>query len=442
MARQPIKNSNASLYIAGSGNVSIASNAGTLVIGDSTHRTYTWGGKFRINPNTPTPASTFFTKASTKYPFQFRAETGERVRVAVYDGSANLTIMSPRGVADNTWHTLVGVRDDNTISFYIDGLLVGTNSTTLADMDEVSSISMASNGFIGNALDTFFTFNAFTATDALNHHLNGTIPYDCLFRLPLNEGGGSIAYDTSGNNNNGTITSGTWSLDTPTKTRRSLDGIPDFNGSFENIPTFVAATTTGDGCVDGTAAGSTYRSPNKYGWQIFSWAGTYSAQFDTAEKYSGTASMKLTLGATSSRIKVRRYSGTLAYSLGQEKIPCKPSTEYTMTYRMKTSLSGSATSGANITLSQYRQNGITGAGPSGTTGSAIKTTTDWTQYTLTLTTDATACFLTPEMNLIGDDGAATLVGSAWFDDIQLYPTTPVTRSAATGRLAATGRSAA
>lgn len=346
------------------------------------------------------------------------------------------TSLRTGNVSDGVWaHVAVTYLPSGACSIYLDGVLASTVTATNTMTTGTTSIyvgrrsyTAAFAGLNASQLVWHNTTTPWTAAQVLALYQNGTIPTGATAVYPLNEGGGTVAYDTSGNGNNGTITSGTWSRDTPTKKRNKIDGIPYFNGDFENVPTFVAATTSGDGCVDGTAAGTTYRSPNKYGWQIFSWAGTYSAQFDTSEKHSGTASMKLTLGATGSRIKVRRYSGTVAYSLAQERIPCKPSTEYTMTYWMKTSLSGSATSGANMTLAQYRQSGIGGAGNSGA-GTVVKTTTDWTQYTVTLTTSSSAYFLLPELNLIGDDGAATLIGSAWFDDIQLYPTTPITRSA-------------
>ncbi len=71
----------------------------------------------------------------------------------------------------------------------------------------------------------------------------------------------------------------------------------------------------------------------------------------------------------------------------------------------------------------------------------MKTTTDWTYFTYTFTTDSNINYIKTAFR-INNDGAATLIMDAWFDDIQLYPTTPVTRNVATGRSIATGRSAA
>lgn len=72
----------------------------------------------------------------------------------------------------------------------------------------------------------------------------------------------------------------------------------------------------------------------------------------------------------------------------------------------------------------------------------VVTSTDWTKYELTFTTGATVRFITPSCLVTGNDGDGTLIMDAWFDNITLYPTTAITRSAATGRLTATGRSAA
>lgn len=445
MARQTIQNANASLYLDG--------NAGYLTVPITPGLTgFSFGLWIKPGKRTTASSSIYMSSNSGSFTNGFILSRGVGrgdIDFLAYNSTNSGGTLTTGQVSDGTWHHIaVTYLPSGSCSIYQNGALVQTITASNSMATGTTSIYVGRRSYTAafaglNASNLVWhnTTTPWTAAQVLALYQSGTIPTGATAVYPLSEGAGTVAYDTSGNGNDGTITSGTWSRDTPTKTRNKLDGIPYFNGDFETVPTFVAATTTGDGCVDGTAAGTTYSSPNKYGWQISSWAGTYSAQFDTSERYSGTASMKLTLGATGSRIKVRRYSGTVAYSLNQERIPCNPSTEYTVKYWMKTSLSGSATSGANVTLAQYRQNGITGAGASAA-GTVVKTTTDWTQYTVTLTTNATARFIQPELNLVGDDGAATLIGSAWYDDIQLYPTTPITRSAATGRLTATGRSAA
>jgi len=81
---------------------------------------------------------------------------------------------------------------------------------------------------------------------------------------------------------------------------------------------------------------------------------------------------------------------------------------------------------------------VTGAGTTiSNTDVTLSGTNDWTLLEATYTTESTARYIAPLVYLNAGNIASLNV-----DDIQLYPTTAITRSAATGRLAATGRSAA
>ena len=64
-------------------------------------------------------------------------------------------------------------------------------------------------------------------------------------------------------------------------------------------------------------------------------------------------------------------------------------------------------------------------------GTYVKTTTDWTLYTVTFTTAANTVYLAFDHRVYGHQGAATLIMDAWFDDIYLAPTTNPGRIAIT-----------
>jgi hypothetical protein len=206
----------------------------------------------------------------------------------------------------------------------------------------------------------------------------------------------------------------------PVKSTRSLvDNTVIYNGNFEYVPTGTTATTSGSAWIDGTAAGATNKG--EFGWVIFNYTGSWAAKFDTTEKYSGTASMKISTTAVSSTVGVSIQEGSAASSQ-INNMPIAPNTSYTLSFKMKTLVnSGSATTGAYLGVIGYKVDGFSGAsGFTGTTSStAINTTTDWTDYSITFTTASTAYYLRPELRITGNNGTGTLIMDAWFDDLTL-----------------------
>lgn len=371
--------------------------------------------------------------------------SGSRIAFNIYNStSLNTNLIST--ISPGTWAHIVGTYKVDDAKLYINGVLASSDtSITMTAPTQTLTFARRSNAasnYAGVNLSNIVWHNTttpWTQEQVTALYQNGTIPTGATAVYPLNEGAGSIAYDTSGNGNNGTITSGTWTRDTPTKTRKAVGGNMVFNGDFEIDPVVNTAQTGGDTWIDGSVAGS---STNIFGWYVFNYNGTRTANYDTSVYYSGTASLKLTLGATNSSIGVStNKTGATPKNTLDGLIPILPNTSYTVSGRVKTDItSGSATTG--VALSLVEKNGATTNGTTTTLVAGIITTQDWTFYTATVTTGATTRFATIEARLTGNNGAATLIGSAWFDDIQLYPTTPATRSTATGRGVATGRSAA
>jgi len=195
------------------------------------------------------------------------------------------------------------------------------------------------------------------------------------------------------------------------------------NGGFEFAPPFAAATTTGSSWIDGTAAGST--GLTGYGWGFIK-GGTASAMFDTSTKLSGTASLKCSTLATGSYAEVNVHRVNTASDRLRYVIPVLPSTPYTVTGWMRTNyVSGDSTYGASIGVLQVDASGTVIVYGGST---EVKTTTDWTKYTVSFTTNASTQFINIQPRVYGHVGTATLIMDAWFDDISITLTNQVTRS--------------
>lgn len=367
------------------------------------------------------------------------------VQLQLYNG---VTVKAGILAADqrNWMHIACTYVPDGTAKIYLNGVLASsaavTGSITAATAQTLtfgkrSYIASYSRYNMSN-LVWHNTTTPWTQEQVTALYQNGTIPTGATAVYPLSEGAGSIAYDTSGNGNDGTITSGTWTRDTPTKTRKAVGGNMVFNGDFEIAPVVNVATTTGGKWIDGTAGGSDIMI---FGWAYYNWATSYAVKFDTSTSHSGSASLKLSTTNTASTVGVQINAQT-ASTHRANNIPMLPSTSYTFSCWVKTNVvSGAATTGARVQFMTRTGDGITNVTTT-TLATNLLTTQDWTQYTATFTTGATVRFGTPSFQIVGNDGAGTLIMDAWFDDITLTKTTPETRTAAGTRTVATSRTVA
>lgn len=325
----------------------------------------------------------------------------------------------------NNWHSYVFVYSNQTIKIYIDNVLKYTRGSVNAINLSNKNISSNSSTVLANMSNLFTSDRAIDDNEIALFHKNMTVPSGAALHYKLDEGAGSTAYDSSGNGNNGTITAGTFTSDVPTKKRKTVNENLVYNGDFEYAPpTNVGGSPASHQWLDGTLNGSATNT--NFGWGYFNWAGQHQAYFDNTEKHSGGYSIKISTLAANSTVGINPAPTGLS---SKYLIPCLPSTSYTATVWIKTNyVSGDAASGAYFKISQ--ENGVRGSAGTGAETVRIKTTTDWTQYTVPITTSATARNLNPEVRIIGNDGTATLIMDAWFDDIVLTPTTPTTRGIA------------
>lgn len=347
----------------------------------------------------------------------------------------------------NSWNHVVGVYDGAHVYLYINGVqdatslsatgALGTNSNSLYIFQYYSGGLSFENGYMTGIR----VYNrGLTPTDVLDRYYknrdDAAMRTGLVLEYILSNPSSTSVVDTSGNNFTGTFTGASYSRFTPFSNRASANN-PNlvYNGGFELAPPFTAATTTVTRWIDGTATGST--TNDVFRWSYRSGIGTDSAQFDSTQFHSGTYSLKLSTLSTAANIQASTYNKSGNPTIDDVQrylIPVLPNTSYTGTYWMKTNyVSGAATSGAAIRFSEFAAGG--GGALVFNTGTLIQTTTGWTQYTITFTTSATTAAIEVTPRIIGSDGTATLIMDAWFDDIVLTPTTPVTRVAVSNRVA-------
>ena len=367
------------------------------------------------------------------YGFNFAGNAGYLIRVvasgnvALYTGNAS-TASVGAGITPHQWVWL-GVTYDGSsvVKYYKNGIFLSQatasprvasgNTFLCAENTSGNSISTHKNQGIH---DVVLTDTEMALAAQGIQQTRGQLGY-----YTYNEGAGTTAYDTSGNGNHGTITAGTYTSDVPTKKRGVVGGNLVYNGDFEYAPPFTAATTTSSRWIDGTAAGST--TNNLFGWATGTLVGTSSVKYDNAVSYSGDSSLKLSTSNTGSSAVAFNVVSLVAAQM-QYAVPIQPNTSYTYSFMLKTNvISGSATTGAQI---QFKSRNAAASNVGSVIYAAgVITTQDWTRYTGTFTTHADARYMTPQIQVVGNDGTATLIMDAWFDDIQLRPTVNTTRTA-------------
>lgn len=365
----------------------------------------------------------------------FYRSTDNTVRVTV-SNNAGSTQLSAVGTSTkvpfNTWTHFAWVDNNGTASLYIDAVKDTTNfnytpvtpyTYNTSSLGFINRLTPAA--FFPGSLAGFQLFNTALSVSQVQQVFSGSLLGN-IGSYSLGEGSQTTTYDTSGNANNGTITSGTYTADVPSKTRGLIGGNMVYNPSFEFAPVVNVATSSTAVWIDGTSGGSITNS--LFGWGVESHVGTSTVIFDSSTSNSGNQSIKLSTTAISSRIQIGA-STSGAFAAINHLIPILPSTSYTLSLWIKTTAnSGSATTGAFASI-DYR-NGIQGflqlfSIP------GITTTTGWTKYTLIGTSPSTAAFADILLTVTGNDGTGTLIMDAWFDDITLTPTVNTVRTLAT-----------
>jgi len=427
--RQTIQNGTASLVFNGTSSYVTIPNAAQI----SGLSALTILTTFKLNGIGGAAATLFTKRVDGNNRIEITVAANGRLYSSIGTGTS-AEVISNQTLQKDVWYTNVTTYDGANINSYIGGATVNTAvAQTGAVTDGTADVLIGQRGgglFLKGIVKQVTVWNrALTSSEITAVTFNGSTPSGVVANYPLNEGAGTVAYDTSGNGNNGTITSGTWTRDTPTKTRKLVNNNLVYNGDFEIAPVANVAQTGNYAWINGTVSGTSSTTEPIFGWFKYSYGGTQSAMIDTSELLNGKPSLKLSTTATNSYVGMTINSLDATYHK-LNNIPCLPSTSYAASVWVKTNVtSGTATTGVRANISQLTGTGINSAGAGLTLVTGLVTSIGWTKYEGTFTTSATARFLTPELRIVGNDGAATLIADAWFADIQLYPTTPITRSA-------------
>jgi hypothetical protein len=201
--------------------------------------------------------------------------------------------------------------------------------------------------------------------------------------------------------------------------RQSVRGVQLPNASFSAIPVGTDWTTTNARWLDGTAGGSLTNSNTRCSCQSVIAGGR--ARIDPTQGYLGLGSVHLSASTAGSNVNVF-YPELTAPSTPAGFYPyairLKPSTTYEISVRMKTEyFSGSGTIGANAQFYAYNSAGTLQTNAAIMT--AIRTTTDWTEYKAFFTTNSSSVYGLVQFALDGRGGSATLIMDAWFDDLRI-----------------------
>lgn len=340
-------------------------------------------------------------------------------RWEVYDGSDRVSNL--RAIL-NVWIKMAFVYNGIGYDIYENGKYV--SSIAASQQIIIERISRNTTGAINGYLKNVRMWSQatqLTRKQIRDLHLDNIIPTDGLVgEWKLNEGAGTVAYDTSGNGNHGTITGAVWSSDVPSKKRKVIGGNLVKNGDISYIPVVNVAQTTNARWIDGTATGSTNNDyANLFGFFATNRRGTatYTVNFDTEVTYRGKPSIKIEVTAQSGcEVSVRKTSNVLtgwsASAIGY--IPIKPSTQYIARIAIKTVgvPDGGANTNVNVSVAQIGANKtsyITQAVPINN----LFGTQDFTEYELTFTSNVNARFA----DFIFEIRDTT--GVAYFSDIQL-----------------------
>lgn len=369
------------------------------------------------------------------------SSAGGGLFVELSDGvteASSTTSVGP-AVNNSSWH-LCGVTfdRDGLAQIYVDG--VAGNSFSIASVGDISTSATANfrvgrdgsgnNRFQGEIGPLRIWNTLLTSTEIAQLYGSFIVPKtsNLVTEWTFNSIAGTTLYDTSGQGNHGTISSGVVLLkqSTPSRKRKAVGGSLVFNGDFEINPVLVAGTTPASRWIDGTASGST-AARSVFGWSIPS-AGvgvSASASFDTTVYRSGSCSMKLDVADTSGSISVGQSLNAGTSAATDDLFILEPSTSYTLTGYIKTI--NVPTNGAFIDV---REHSGSYANVATNSTNKLSGTNDWTRVTVTFTTNATTRFgqVLLRNNVTGN------VCTAWFDDIVLTKTTPEARTASGNRL--------
>jgi hypothetical protein len=125
----------------------------------------------------------------------------------------------------NTWQHYILTYDNSNWIMYINNVSAATVANTGAITTTTTNVDIGRRPFVGS--NGYFNIimcqmgmasTAISSAERTALYSSETLPASTIGYWSFNEGTGAIASDTSGNGNNGTITSATWGKNVPART--------------------------------------------------------------------------------------------------------------------------------------------------------------------------------------------------------------------------------
>lgn len=154
---------------------------------------------------------------SSKYSFDISYDTGDNsLNFARYDGTNNPFASGTTPINNSQWHFITGIKNGSTLSIYIDGKLDGTatDTTGVGLTDPSTNFSVGGRGvnYYKGTIDDIRVYKYARSPGQIiedmnsGHPLGGSPVGSQVGYWKFDEGYGTTAYDTSPQNNNGTLT--------------------------------------------------------------------------------------------------------------------------------------------------------------------------------------------------------------------------------------------
>jgi len=150
-------------------------------------------------------------------------------------------------LTDGKWIDLTLTKDGDDMILYFDGAIVDTMTlptpsiTGTFDRLTIGNTVAVGELYKGLWTDAKLFSQILTPSEVADLHFTGQNPYTPVVEYRCTEGSGSTVADSSGNGLDGTITTATWSTDTPSKRRKSVQNMPysllyDGSGDYTSTP--------------------------------------------------------------------------------------------------------------------------------------------------------------------------------------------------------------
>ncbi len=196
---------------------------------------------------------------ASAYPYLFRNMTGNYLRFIRYDGTNGPGITSTIATSDNQWHHITGVKNGSLLYIYVDGKSAATpvTDTTTGTTTNTSNLRIGGRPTGGNnyqgSIDNVLIFNYARTASQIAYDYNRGEP---VAHYKFDECQGATAYDSSANQNNGTITIGTGVGSTQSSVGTCTDGLSTsarYNGAsgkynyslnFDGMDDFVSVSNS------------------------------------------------------------------------------------------------------------------------------------------------------------------------------------------------------